>query len=92
MEILFQVQFTPDRALPEPRDSTLGETAQAIYRLSTLVYGVFDIRLSVAPEAAEEIAAAGGKALAIACDMTDYDLVTAGVSKFETEAGAGTDF
>ncbi len=36
--ILFEVQFTLDKNLPALRDSTHGETVQALYFLSTLVY------------------------------------------------------
>ncbi|HRH85231.1 MAG TPA: glucose 1-dehydrogenase [Rubrivivax sp.] len=55
------------------------------------VVGVFDINEAGAAETVSAIEAAGGKALAVRCDITDYAAVTAAVAAFEQQAGAGTD-
>jgi 2-hydroxycyclohexanecarboxyl-CoA dehydrogenase len=52
------------------------------------VVGVFDIDFAAAEAAAAGIAGAGGKARAVACDVSDYDGVKQAVADFETEAGA----
>lgn len=53
--------------------------------------GVFDIRGEAAAETVNAIEAAGGKAVAVACDITDYSAVVHGVAQFEQAIGAGTD-
>jgi 2-hydroxycyclohexanecarboxyl-CoA dehydrogenase len=53
--------------------------------------GVFDINAKGAGETVQAIETAGGKALAVACDITDYAAVTAAVAEFEAQAGKGTD-
>jgi 2-hydroxycyclohexanecarboxyl-CoA dehydrogenase len=53
--------------------------------------GVFDINAAGAGETAKAIEGAGGKALALACDITDYAGVAAAVASFEAEAAQGTD-
>ena len=53
--------------------------------------GVFDINLNGAGETVAAIEAAGGKAVAVACDITDYAAVTAAVASFEASTGRGTD-
>ncbi len=53
--------------------------------------GVFDIRADAAAETASAIAAAGGKAVAVTCDITDYAAVVAAVAGFEAATTAGTD-
>ncbi len=55
------------------------------------VVGVFDINATGAAETVGIIESAGGKALAVTCDITDYAAVTAGVASFELQAGQGTD-
>lgn len=55
------------------------------------VVGVFDINQAGAAETVGAIEAAGGKSLAVQCDITDYAAVTAAVASFEQQAGAGTD-
>jgi len=55
------------------------------------VGGVFDINEAGAAETVGAIEAAGGKALAVKGDITDYAAVTAAVASFEQQAGAGTD-
>jgi len=55
------------------------------------IVGVFDINEAGAAETVGAIEAAGGKALAVKCDITDYAAVTAAVASFEQQAGAGTD-
>ena len=52
--------------------------------------GVFDINLGGAGDTAQAITAAGGKALAVGCDITDYAAVTKAVAEFEAATGAGT--
>ncbi len=56
-----------------------------------LTVGVFDINPAGASQTVQEIAAAGGTALAIACDITDYSAVKAAVANFESLTGQGTD-
>ncbi len=56
-----------------------------------IVVGVFDIRAEAAAETVSAIEAAGGKGLAVTCDITDYAAVTQAVATFEQGAGAGTD-
>ena len=53
--------------------------------------GVFDINPGGAADTVKAILAAGGKAVAVACDITDYAAVTAAVAGFEAETGQGTD-
>ena len=53
--------------------------------------GVFDIREAAARATASEIETAGGRALAVGCDITDNDSVVSAVSAFEASAGRGTD-
>jgi 2-hydroxycyclohexanecarboxyl-CoA dehydrogenase len=53
--------------------------------------GVFDINPAGAAETVRAIESAGGKALAIACDITDYGAVTKAVAEFEAQSGRGTD-
>jgi 2-hydroxycyclohexanecarboxyl-CoA dehydrogenase len=56
-----------------------------------ITVGVFDINQAGADETAAAIEQAGGKALAVRCDITDYAGVTAAVGQFEQQAGRGTD-
>jgi len=56
-----------------------------------ITVGVFDINPAGAGETVAAIEAAGGKALPVACDITDYAQVTAAVAQFESKAGAGAD-
>ena len=53
--------------------------------------GVFGINADGASETVKAVQAAGGSAIAVACDITDYDAVTAAVASFEEQAGQGTD-
>lgn len=55
------------------------------------VVGLFDISETGAAQTSADIEAAGGKALAVHCDITDYDAVTAAVARFEEQAGQATD-
>jgi 2-hydroxycyclohexanecarboxyl-CoA dehydrogenase len=56
-----------------------------------ITVGAFDINPQGANETVAAIEAAGGKALAVPCDITDYAAVTAAVASFESQAGQGTD-
>ena len=62
-------------------------------RLATegVTVGVFDIRADAAAETVSTIAAVGGKAVAVTCDITDYCAVVAAVAGFEAATAAGTD-
>ncbi len=51
--------------------------------------GVFDIRADAAGQTAADIQAAGGTAIAVTCDITDYAGVVKGVAEFETASGQG---
>ena len=56
--------------------------------------GVFDINLAGAADTVAAIEKAGGKALAVACDITNYEAVTAAVASFESQTAdlrPGTD-
>jgi len=53
--------------------------------------GIFDLNAAGAEETAKAIGAAGGEAVAVACDITDYAAVTAAVGSFEKQTGQGTD-
>jgi 2-hydroxycyclohexanecarboxyl-CoA dehydrogenase len=56
-----------------------------------VVVGVFDINPQGASETVSAIEGAGGKALAVTCDITDYAAVKAAVATFEQQSGQGTD-
>jgi 2-hydroxycyclohexanecarboxyl-CoA dehydrogenase len=56
-----------------------------------LIVGVFDINTKGADETVAAIESAGGKGVAVGCDITDYQAVTAAVGKFESQVGRGTD-
>src|ERR1700712_671246 len=51
------------------------------------VVGVFDINPASANETAGLVEAAGGRAIATICDITDYNAVKAAVAAFEQTAG-----
>src|SRR5688572_20844824 len=56
--------------------------------------GVFDINPTGANETVAAIEKAGGKALAVGCDITDYEAVKAAVASFEAQTAdlrPGTD-
>jgi 2-hydroxycyclohexanecarboxyl-CoA dehydrogenase len=53
--------------------------------------GVFDINPESSAETARQVKAAGGRAWAVTCDITDYAAVTAAVAGFEKQAGRGAD-
>jgi 2-hydroxycyclohexanecarboxyl-CoA dehydrogenase len=56
-----------------------------------ITVGVFDINADGAGQTVAAIVAAGGKAVAVTCDITDYSAVTAAVASFEQQSGQGTD-
>ncbi|MBT2301924.1 glucose 1-dehydrogenase [Variovorax paradoxus] len=62
-------------------------------RLATegITVGVFDINATGAGETVAAIEAAGGKALSVGCDITDYAAVTEAVAAFEAQSGKGCD-
>src|SRR6202171_4468468 len=53
--------------------------------------GVFDINQAGAGETVKAIEAADGKAIAVACDITDYAAVKAAVASCESQGAATTD-
>jgi 2-hydroxycyclohexanecarboxyl-CoA dehydrogenase len=53
--------------------------------------GVFDINPGGAGDTVKAIEAAGGRAVAVTCDITDYGEVTSAVAGFEGQTGRGTD-
>ena len=53
--------------------------------------GVFDINAAGAAETVAAIEGAGGSAFAVACDITDYAVVSGAVEHFEQQTGRGTD-
>jgi len=56
-----------------------------------VIVGVFDINAAGAGETAAAIEAAGGKALPVSCDITDYAGVKEAIAAFEAQAGQGCD-
>ena len=62
-------------------------------RLATegVTVGVFDIRSDAAAQTTAEIEAAGGRAIAVTCDITDNGAVVKAVAEFEAASGRGTD-
>jgi 2-hydroxycyclohexanecarboxyl-CoA dehydrogenase len=80
------------RAIVSGGGSGIGQAICRRLASEGVIVGVFDIRLSAAEETVSAITASGGQAIAIECDITDYEAVSAGVLKFETQVGAGTDF
>ena len=56
-----------------------------------ITVGVFDINADGAGQTVAAIEAAGGKAVVVLCDITDYAAVTAAVASFEQQTGQGTD-
>ncbi len=53
--------------------------------------GVFDIRGDAANDTVSAVEAAGGKAVAVVCDITDYSAVVQAVAGFEATTTRGTD-
>ena len=62
-------------------------------RLATegVTVGVFDINGEAAAKTTAEIEAAGGRAIAVTCDITDNGAVVKAVAEFEAASGRGTD-
>ena len=62
-------------------------------RLATegVTVGVFDINGEAAAQTTAEIEAAGGRAIAVTCDITDNGAVVKAVAEFEAASGRGTD-
>src|SRR5262245_17695858 len=71
--------------------SGIGRAIAARLAAEGVTVGVFDINANSAAETVAAIESAGGKALAVACDITDYAKVTAAVADFEAQTGKGTD-
>ncbi|MCC6248750.1 MAG: glucose 1-dehydrogenase [Rubrivivax sp.] len=71
--------------------SGIGRAIAARLGTEGCIVGVFDINEAAAAETAASVEAAGGKALAVKCDITDYAAVTAALAHFEQQAGRGTD-
>ncbi len=53
--------------------------------------GVFDINPQGGGDTVAAIETAGGQAVAVGCDITDYAAVTSAVASFEAQTGRGTD-
>lgn len=71
--------------------SGIGRAIAARLAAEGCIVGVFDINEAGAAETVAAIEAAGGRALGVKCDITDYAAVTAAVAAFEQQAGQGTD-
>ena len=56
-----------------------------------MLVGVFDINAAGADESVSAIKAAGGTAIAVQCDITDYAAVTSAVAAFEAAAAQPVD-
>jgi 2-hydroxycyclohexanecarboxyl-CoA dehydrogenase len=72
--------------------SGIGKAIAERLALEGVTVGVFDIRLEAAQHTATAIEATGGKALAISCDITDYEQVLKAVGDFEFQTAASVDF
>lgn len=71
--------------------SGIGRAIAARLGAEGATVGVFDINAKGADETVAAIEAAGGKAVPVTCDITDYAAVTNAVAQFETITGRGTD-
>jgi 2-hydroxycyclohexanecarboxyl-CoA dehydrogenase len=83
--------LTGKTAIVTGAGSGIGRAIAARLGSEGATVGVFDINLQGAGETVAAIEAAGGKAVAVACDITDYAAVTAAVASFEASTGRGTD-
>jgi 2-hydroxycyclohexanecarboxyl-CoA dehydrogenase len=83
--------LTGKTAIVTGAGSGIGRAIAARLGSEGATVGVFDINLKGAGETVAAIEAAGGKAVAVGCDITDYAAVTAAVASFETSTGRGTD-
>ena len=71
--------------------SGIGRAIASRLAAEGVTVGVFDINPKGAGDTVAAIESAGGKAVAVACDVTDYVTVKAAVASFETQAGKATD-
>lgn len=71
--------------------SGIGRAIAQRLGLEGVTVGVFDINSAGAADTVNNIVAAGGKAVAVPCDITDYTGVAAAVASFEGHTGQGTD-
>jgi len=71
--------------------SGIGRAIASRLAAEGVTVGVFDINPKGAGDTVAAIESAGGKAVAVACDVTDYVTVKAAVASFEAKTGAGTD-
>jgi 2-hydroxycyclohexanecarboxyl-CoA dehydrogenase len=71
--------------------SGIGQAIALRLAAEGMTVGVFDINPAGAQETAGAIGSGDGKAIAVACDVTDYAGVTAAVKEFEDKAGRATD-
>ena len=83
--------LTGKTAIVTGAGSGIGRAIAARLGSEGATVGVFDINLKGAGESVAAIEAAGGKAVAVACDITDYTAVTAALASFEASTGRGTD-
>jgi 2-hydroxycyclohexanecarboxyl-CoA dehydrogenase len=83
--------LTGKTAIVTGAGSGIGRAIAARLGSEGATVGVFDINPKGAGETVAAIEAAGGKAVAVGCDITDYAAVTAAVASFETSTGRGTD-
>lgn len=79
------------RAIVTGAGSGIGRAIAQRLGAEGITVGVFDINPAGATETVSAITAAGGKAVAVTCDITDYAAVTAAVAEFEEKAGAPAD-
>ena len=83
--------LTGKTAIVTGAGSGIGRAIASRLAAEGVIVGVFDINAKGAGETVAAIEGAGGKALAVTCDITDYTKVTAAVATFEAQTGKGTD-
>jgi 2-hydroxycyclohexanecarboxyl-CoA dehydrogenase len=80
------------RAIVTGGGSGIGQAICKRLASEGVVVGVFDIRLDAAEETVTAIISAGGRAIAVKCDITNYPEVTSAVASFEEQSGQACDF
>ena len=88
MSTQLQQDLTDKVALITGSASGIGRDIAETYAKAGAMVGIADINLAAAQQTADAIEAAGGRALAIAMDVTSEDAVNEGVQKLVDTFGA----